>query len=299
MKRNFLFLINPIAGTRSKIELESFLRTKAKAHGLSFSIIHTNRGMDAADLLQTAEETKATDLVVCGGDGTVNLAARAIQGTSINLGVIPVGSGNGLARSAAIPLFPSAAFDIILKGNKQRTDGFRVNGHFGCMLSGLGLDAAVAERFAKSTRRGLYTYTTQTLIQFFKASAYQFSIQIPGYTFTSDAFFISIANSNQFGNNITIAPKASLSDGLLDVVVVQKMMKANALLSVVKQVKGNNKLQTIADPVETQNVLYFQTPSLIISNPQLAPLHIDGDPFETAKTITVDIIPAAFNLVVP
>jgi len=255
--------------------------------------------MDSHTILQAVEDAHATDLIVCGGDGTVNLAAKALQNTKINIGIIPVGSGNGLARCAGIPLKPGGAFNVILKGKIQHTDAFNVNNHFSCMLSGLGLDAAVAERFAKSASRGLLTYTTQTLIQFFKANPYQFGIELPGFGFYSDAFFISVANSNQFGNNVTIAPKASLCDGLLDVVIVQKMLKTSIPLAVLKQLRGNNKLHSIADAVGKQNVIYLQTPSLSIVNKQLAPLHIDGDPCETVKDINIKILPAAFRLLVP
>jgi len=299
MKRNLLFLINPIAGTKSKDALEIYLKRKAATADLLYSVLYSTASMDAHTILQAVEDAHATDLIVCGGDGTVNLAAKALQHTNINLGIIPVGSGNGLARCAGIPLKPGGAFNVILKGNIQHTDAFKVNDHFSCMLSGLGLDAAVAESFAKSASRGLITYTTQTLIQFFKANPYQFGIELPGFDFYSDAFFISIANSNQFGNNVTIAPKASLCDGLLDIVIVQKMLKTSIPLAVLKQLRGNNKLRSIADDVGTRNVIYLQTPSLNIVNKQLAPLHIDGDPCETVKDIKIEVLPAAFRLLVP
>lgn len=255
--------------------------------------------MGAASLLQMANDFNASDVVVCGGDGTVNLAAKTLQGTDINLGIIPVGSGNGLSRGANIPMKPARAFEIILRGKTQLTDAFWINNNYGCMLSGIGLDAAVAEKFATSARRGLYTYTTQALIQFFKANPYQFEIQIPGFSFFSDAFFVSIANSNQFGNNFKIAPKASLTDGLLDLVIVQKMPKAGMPLAVLKQLSGNNKLHNLAEAVGKRNVIYLQTPSVTIVNKQLAPLHIDGDPVETAAKISAKIIPGAFKLLVP
>ncbi|MES2645526.1 MAG: diacylglycerol kinase family protein [Bacteroidota bacterium] len=299
MKRTLLFLINPIAGTRSKQSLEVYLKCKAEAAELPYTILHSTPKMDAHFLLHAAEEANATDVIVCGGDGTVNMAAKAFQNTKTNIGIIPVGSGNGLARCAGIPLKPRNAFDVILNGKVQATDAFKVNDHFSCMLSGLGLDAAVAASFAKQTTRGLYTYTTQTLIQFFKANPYHFNIELPGLCFHSDAFFISIANSNQFGNNVTIAPMASLHDGLLDIVIVQKMVKAGIPLAVMKQLRGNNKLHTVADAVGKQNVIYLQTPSLKIVNKQLAPLHIDGDPCETVKEIEIKILPGAFRLLVP
>lgn len=299
MKRTLLFLINPIAGTRSKDSLEIYLKNKTEAAELPYVILHSKRNMDAYFLQQAAEDANATDVIACGGDGTVNLAAQAFHNTNINVGIIPVGSGNGLARCAGIPLKPGGAFKIILDGKIQHTDAFKVNDHFSCMLSGLGLDAAVAESFAKKTTRGLYTYTTQTLIQFFKANPYHFNIELPGLCFHSDAFFISIANSNQFGNNVTIAPKASLCDGLLDIVIVQKMVKAGIPLAVMKQLRGDNKLHSVADAVGKQNVIYLQTPSLNIVNKQLAPLHIDGDPCETVKDIKIQVIPGAFRLLVP
>lgn len=299
MKRSLLFLINPIAGTRAKDKLEIYLKCKAEAAELPYAILHSKANMDSHSLLQAAEDANATDVIVCGGDGTVNVAAKAFHNTGINIGIIPVGSGNGLARCAGIPLKPRAAFEVILKGNIQHTDAFMVNNHFSCMLSGLGLDAAVAESFAKKTTRGLYTYTTQTLIQFFKANPYSFNIELPGLCFHSDAFFISIANSNQFGNNVTIAPQASLCDGLLDIVIVQKMVKAGIPLAVMKQLRGNNKLHSVADAVGKQNVIYLQTPSLKIVNKQLAPLHIDGDPCETETDINIKVLPGAFRLLIP
>lgn len=299
MNRHILYLVNPIAGTRSKEGLESFLQKQTDAAGISYSIHHSTPQLDKKTLGEWITESGATDVVVCGGDGTVNMAAKALQHGTVNLGIIPVGSGNGLARSAGIPLKPRQALKVILKGNIQQTDAFEINNLFSCMLSGVGLDAAVAERFAKSTKRGLYAYTTQTLLQFFKANPYQFGIELPGFSFYSDAFFVSIANSNQFGNNVTIAPKASLCDGLLDVVIVQKMPKAGMPLAVLRQIRGNNKLQILAEAVGKQNVLYFQTPEITIKNDQLAPMHIDGDPCETAASIRAKINPGAIRLLVP
>jgi diacylglycerol kinase (ATP) len=298
-KRSILYLVNPIAGTRTKQGLESFLKQKSEAAGLKHAVVHSTKDMDVATLRHWVDDAHATDLVVCGGDGTVNLAASALQGTDINLGVIPVGSGNGLARCAGIPLKPTDAFEIILKGNIQLTDAFKVNDHFSCMLSGIGLDAAVAHRFAHGNSRGLYNYTKQTLIQFFKAHPYQFEVTLPDFSFFTDAFFISIANSNQFGNNMTIAPKASLSDGLLDLVIVQKMPKAGMPLAILRQVRGNNKLHTLAESVGKRNIIYLQTPSVKISNKHHAPLHVDGDPCDTADNFDVEIMPGAFKLLVP
>ncbi|MCU0322665.1 MAG: diacylglycerol kinase, partial [Chitinophagaceae bacterium] len=147
--------------------------------------------------------------------------------------------------------------------------------------------------------RGLFTYTQQSIIQFFKANPYQFEIVLDHFSFFTDAFFISIANSNQFGNNAIIAPQASLSDGLLDIVIVQKMNKAKLPFAILRQMRGNNKVQQLVEDMSTKNILYFQTPSLRINNPKHAPLHIDGEPRDAVESIQVDIIPQAFLLIKP
>jgi diacylglycerol kinase family enzyme len=122
---------------------------------------------------------------------------------------------------------------------------------------------------------------------------------LPHFSFFSEAFFISIANSNQFGNNFTIAPEASLTDGLLDIVIVQKMSKLRLPFAILRQIRGNNHLQQLADDIASKNIIYFQTPRLQIGNSKYAPLHIDGDPKETSDNFDIQIIPKAFSLLIP
>ena len=167
------------------------------------------------------------------------------------------------------------------------------------MLCGLGFDAQVAHDFARQKKRGLATYVKQSGKNFFSAKPYPFEIIINGKSIQSDAFFISIANSNQFGNNFTIAPQASLHDGLLDIVVVNKMSKMRMLWTILKQIR-NGQVRMYEDKKYHRNdIHYFQTKEIFIKNPQLAPLHIDGDPVNTADTFQVEIIERAFKLLMP
>lgn len=236
---------------------------------------------------------------MAGGDGTVNRVVSSLYDTNVTFGIIPMGSGNGLAFGAGIPKNCSKAIDLIFKGNTGYVDAFKINGQFSCMLSGLGFDAQVAHDFANKASRGLLTYTQQSLVQYFKAHPYQFQIVLKDFSFYTDAFFISIANSNQFGNHFTIAPKASLDDGLLDVVIVQKMHKAKLPFAILQQIRGNNELQQLVEDMSQKNILYFQTPSLIIKNLKLAPFHIDGEPAETSDEFTVEVIRRCFKLHIP
>ena len=137
------------------------------------------------------------------------------------------------------------------------------------------------------------------MLHFFKASTYPFEIILDDHSFLTDAYFISIANSNQFGNKFTIAPKAKLNDGLLDIVIVQKMNKAKLALSVLKQVRGNYKLQRFVKGDTERAILYFQTAALTIKNLKNAPLHVDGDPYQTSDEFKIEILKDSFELIRP
>jgi diacylglycerol kinase family enzyme len=167
------------------------------------------------------------------------------------------------------------------------------------MLCGLGFDAKVAHDFADQPKRGLATYAKMAAKNFFFMKHHQFRLQLHDTSFETNAYFISIANSNQFGNNFTIAPKASLSDGLLDVVIVTSKNKFGFMLQTLKQLAGWNKLKATSLIKEQKGVIYFQTDKLIIDNFSLAPLHIDGDPAETNSILKIEIKKKCFRLIQP
>lgn len=297
--RQIIFLVNPISGTKSKTSLKEQLQQYCAENRINFRIEPTNAAGEYEYLREIIEKEAITDIVICGGDGTINQVVGALYSTPVNFGIIPFGSGNGLAHSAKIPASPLKALAAIFNGVIKPTDAFRVNGRFACMLSGVGFDADVAHAFAKQKTRGLITYTRESIKQLFAAKAYPFGIEINGSIQKTEAFFISVANSNQFGNQFTIAPKASLNDGLLDIVVVKKMNKALLPFTIFSQVMGTNEMHPIEELQEKFNIDYFQTEKIVIHNPGMAQLHIDGDPVETAARIEVDIIKGAFNMWMP
>jgi diacylglycerol kinase (ATP) len=299
MARKIVFLINPAAGTGKKELIEKFIKQKANKHLVQYEIHATNPSGRYEFLRDKIEAEGTTDVVIVGGDGTVNQVVSALHDTGVCFGIIPAGSGNGLAFCAGIPKKVGKALEIIFEGSFGYVDAFKINQQFSCMLSGLGFDAQVAHDFANKASRGLLTYTQQSLFQYFKAHPYQFEILLDNFSFYTDAFFISIANSNQFGNNFTIAPSASLDDGLLDIVIVQKMNKAKLPFAILRQIRGNNKLQELVDDMAKKNILYFQTPSLTIRNLKLAPFHVDGEPGETKEEYKVELIRRCFKLLQP
>ncbi len=298
MKRKFIYFINPISGTKGKAVLLEKIQQATNAKHIPFEIVPTNVEGDYNFLQEKIKKEQITDVIVCGGDGTVNQIAKVLQKTAVNIGIIPMGSGNGLAFAAHIPKEYSKALDLIFKGKSMEIDALYINDAFSCMLCGLGFDAQVAHDFAQQKKRGLATYVKQTAKNFLKAQPYPFEISLSGNSFHTEAFFISIANSNQFGNHFTIAPLASLNDGLLDIVVVNKMHKARMIWSVLKQIKYGQLKSFEHTKYQREGIHYFQTKALTIHNPTLAPLHIDGDPANTASKFEIRIIEKAFRLIV-
>ena len=299
MKRKLLYIINPISGTKNKSSLREIIETKTTAAGFDFTIYPSVESGDYSFLIPIIKEQHFTDVIIAGGDGTINQVIDSLKKLKLRFGIIPCGSGNGLAFSAGIPKNPEKALQIIFKGKSEQCDAFLVNETFACMLCGLGLDAQVAYDFANDPKRGLTTYIKKTVSNFFTAKAYPFVLKTNRKQIKTHALFISIANSNQFGNQFTIAPKASLNDGLLDIVVMAKQNKLMALLQAFRQIGGYNKLQKLEVINETASVLYFQTPEIKIENPQLAPMHIDGDPAETKNKLNVQILKDSFQLIYP
>lgn len=299
MSRKFIFLVNPIAGTSKKEDVLRHIEMEFKERNETYEIVPTTVHGNYDHITERITKENITDIVMVGGDGTVKQVIKSLHKTHVNFGIIPAGSGNGLARTAKIPLKAKPAIELLFKGTAQTVDAFTLNDHFSCNLSGLGFDGQVAEMFAEKHSRGLLTYTHQSILQFFKAHPYQFEIDIDGFRFFTEAYFISIANSNQFGNNVTIAPNASLNDGMLDVVIVQKMSKAKLPFAILKQIRGNNRLQKIVEDMTKKAVVYFQTPALTIHNLKLAPMHTDGDPRPASPIVEVKIIKDCFRLIQP
>jgi YegS/Rv2252/BmrU family lipid kinase len=297
MNRKILFFINPVSGTSKKSRLQQIISDTIFAGEIPFEILFTNANGCYPDLPDKIKRENITDVAICGGDGTVSQVAAALLGVKVNIGIIPVGSGNGLAFAAKIPKRIEKALQIIFTGTPTLIDGFFINEKFSCMLCGVGFDAQVAHDFSLQKRRGLKTYLQLCIKNFISAKPYQFDISVNEKTFSTAAYFISIANSNQFGNNFTIAPKASLTDGLLDVVVVKKMSKTKMIFSLLQQLRwGEVKPH---EEFHKKEVMYFQTDKLIIHNHELAPFHIDGEPAETDKKFKIGVLPNAFKLIMP
>ena len=299
MSRKILFFINPVSGTKNKLRLEERIIQKCKEKSILFEILFTSKDGNYQFLHDKIKNEAITDIAICGGDGSLSPIISSVLNVPVNIGIIPLGSGNGLARTAGIPNSVDKAIDIIFTGKSKYADVFLINKKLSVHVSGLGFDAKVAHDFSEGEARGLHAYTKIAIKNFLSAKTYPFTIEVDEKKMNVDAFFISIANSNQFGNNFKVAPKASICDGLLDIIVLQKTNKAKAVLSFAQQIISGRVHNFSVSELQKKNILYFQTQKIKIENPAFAPLHIDGDPAETRKEFSIEILPSAYKLIQP
>ena len=297
MSRKILFFINPISGGKEKLKLEKQIIKKCEEKNTAFEILFTSKDGDYNFLHDKIEADGITDIAICGGDGSVAPIVSSVLNVPVNIGIIPLGSGNGLANTAGIPKSVDKAIDVILAGKACFVDAFMINNKFSTHVCGLGFDAKVAHDFAKQKKRGLKSYTKLAIKNFISAKTFHFIVEANEKTFSVDAFLVCIANSNQFGNNFKIAPKASICDGFLDIVILKKSSKPRAVFSFVNQILTGKVRSIHKRDFQEKNVLYFQSKKLKIENPELALLHIDGDPAETDEEFSIEILPAAYQLI--
>ena len=296
MQRRFIFLFNPSSGVQKGKSLSEIITERCEHAAVTFSIEHSRADGDYSSLRTKITNLGVTDVVIAGGDGTISTVVAAIKDLPVNIGIIPRGSGNGLALAAGISRDVNKAIDIIFNGNAQRVDAFLINDKFSCMLSGIGFDAQVAHEFDRQKKRGLKKYVQLIFKNLQRIKSYRFSIKAKEVDVQLKAYFISIANSNQFGNQFTIAPKASLQDGLLDIVAVEKTNVFFVLMRILWHIRFGT---FTGDFTKRRGITYFQTDELTITNVDKAPLHIDGDGQPSAASFQIKVLPAVYSLLMP
>ncbi len=294
--RKFIIFTNPISGTKNKEKTKLIIEQKLTQAGFEYQFLPTEKNGDYTFIKQKIAIENITDIIICGGDGTVNQVCAYLQHVNVQVGIIPMGSGNGLAFTAGIPKAPQKAMDVIINGKASYVDSFLINDQFACHNFGVGFDARIAHEFAEGKNRGPFNYLKLTAKNYFKAKPHPFILQVENTTLEVNAFFVAVLNSNQFGNSLTIAPKASLNDGLLDIVIVKKENKFSLFFKLINQLK-RGKLTTVSDDKHTFH--YFQTKKISIANPAMELMHIDGEPVSAEEKIKIEIIEKAFRLIQP
>lgn len=277
-----LFIVNPISGKKRKGQIISQLEKAGH------KVVCTEYAGHAEVL---ARECEADTVVAVGGDGTVNEVARGLIGTDKVMGIIPCGSGDGLALHLGISRTFSKALDTIVKGKTHPLDAATINGRHFFSVCEVGFDAVVSERFAKSGKRGLMNYIEQGLKTWMEYKPDKYLIDIDGNTFESEAALITVGNSNQWGNGAKITPLADSSDGILDITI------ADAFKTIEIPALGFLLMTGLID--KSHDVHCYRGKDITITRSVEGPAHADGDWFSAGKRIEIHVIPHAINVLVP
>lgn len=292
-RKKISFIVNPKAGItpKSKVVIELLAGNIFPSSRFITEVLFTERAGHATDLAKDAVTRGADIVVASGGDGTVNEVACAMVNTGIPMGILPAGSGNGLARCLGISMSYALALRTIIRGTTKLMDVAYVNDVLYTSIAGIGFDAQVAQKFSETYIRGMIAYLKITLNEFRSYKPRTYKITIDGVSMEKNALMIIFANSDQFGFNTRIAPHAKVDDGLLDICIFKKMPVGQLLNVGYHLFRGT--------PAKSGYAEYFTGQNITIENVVTPLMNIDGEPKTIESPVKISIKPQALRVIVP
>ncbi len=288
LKKNILFVINPISGGKEKSGFPEMVNQYLDLQKFSPSFAFT-RSRNHAFQLASAAAAQNTDVVVAvGGDGTINEVASALEGTPCAMGIVPCGSGNGLARTLQIPLNHRKAISAINALNVIRIDTGVVNDRKFFNMAGIGFDAQISFRFANLRSRGFSGYLATAFREIVNYKCKVYKIEVDGVQLEREAFMVSVANSSQYGNNAHISPTASLTDGLLDVCIVKPFPLYLFPAMGYRMFSNTSDKSRYVEIIKGQKIRIESCESRLI--------HLDGEPETMDDDICISVNPLSLSV---
>lgn len=292
-KKRIIFIMNPISGSARNAGFPDIIEQYLDKELYDYTIASTAYSGHAYEIAVRAKSEGCFAAVAVGGDGTVNEVGRALVHSNTALGILPCGSGNGLARHLMLSLDPRRAVETINLGAVRELDYGLINGTPFFCTCGMGFDAFISMKFAEAGRRGPMTYLENILREGLKYKPETYEI-IAGDTSAQSepvkAFLISCANASQYGNNAYIAPQASMSDGLLDVTIMEPfdMLEAPQISIDMfnKTLDKNPKIKT------------FKTGHIHVHRQKAGFIHYDGDPLMTGADVDISVVSKGVKMIV-
>ena len=290
-------LINPISGSGHRVDVARARAEHAAAlalrHGVDADVFLTERAGHGRELAQAAQRRGAATVIAWGGDGTVNEVGSALAHTATSVGIVPSGSGNGLARELGIPADPARAFEVAIGDGSRLIDAGELDGRLFFNVAGIGLDARVAHRFAAGglKRRGLSRYASLTLRELASRRSDDYAIRSDGVTDTVRAMLVAIANTRQYGNGVLIAPRARVDDGRLEMVSVGDRSLLNALWHVPRLFTGGVE--------RVPGVVVRSASRIEVSAGAPILYHVDGEPHQGGISVAARVHRNALSVRIP
>lgn len=290
MKKKAVFILNPISGTSNKTGIPQLIDTVLDKEKFDYELRETEHAGHAAEIAAEARDRHIDIVVAVGGDGTVNEVARSIVHSDTALGILPCGSGNGLARHLLLPMNLKKSLEIINACEIHQLDYGVINDYPFFCTCGMGFDAFVSMKFAESGKRGPITYAENILKEGLKYQPETYTLEDETGTQQYKAFLISCANASQYGNNAYIAPQASMSDGLIDVIIMEPFDVIEA-----PQVSFDMFNKTLD---KNSKIKTFRCKKLHIKRSKPGVIHYDGDPVMTGDEIDIHLEEKGINVIV-
>lgn len=291
MKRA-LAIINPKSGTTNKSATIQRLAEAFLFSEYTLYFTYTRYAGHAYDLAKQAVLDGYDRIVAVGGDGTVNEVAKALLHTEASLAIIPTGSGNGLARALGLPMNSTEAAYIAAQGVVESIDCCRANERPFFCTCGMGFDAEVSAAFAEVPFRGFLSYAKTSIEHYIKYTPEIYTIEIEGYEpIRTEAFVVAAANASQYGNNAHIAPKASMIDGKVDIVILKPFNVLN-----LPQITLQLFSKKLEENVHQES---YQTARATFVRSRQGVVHLDGEPMDMPERIEIDVLPSAIKVVKP
>lgn len=288
MATEILFIVNPISGTGKQKKLNAILAKALDYNQFSQTIVYTEHAGHATELSRKA--IGQYDIVIAvGGDGTVNEVVKGLAGSQTIMGIIPVGSGNGLARHLNIPMKMEEAVKVINKQLVERIDTVKINNELSVNVSGVGFDAHVAHKFSKNGKRGSIPYVKIAATEFQQYKTQAYKIVADGKPMFRNAFMISLANSTQFGNNALISPEAKIDDGLVDICIMSEFPKVEAPALAARLFNRTMHKSKFIEIVRARKV------EIDTNHPIVC--HIDGEPVMFDDMLDIEVQPASLSII--
>ena len=290
IRKKLLFIINPISGGKSKTKMAEIIRLNLDATRYDYELVYTKYARHGQLIVE--EQTDGFDAVVAvGGDGTINEIAEALSRKDIPMGIIPMGSGNGLARHLKIPLFPNKAVKVLNTFNIKRIDTATLNNRFFVSIAGIGFDSLIASEFEKTVGRGFVNYARLTTKEYFAYQEQEYHLTIDGKKIKRLAALVTFANSNQFGFETKIAPNAIIDDGMIDVCIMKKP-KLYQMPLMMAQIWSS-----AADRSELLEIICGK--HIVVEPNKNLYANIDGESVEVGKKIEVKVRPKNIKVIIP
>jgi diacylglycerol kinase (ATP) len=288
--KKLLFIVNRFSGTGHQPAVDAIIANACRKHEIDCAIELTKGPGHATTLAKEAVVAGYTKVIAVGGDGTVNEVAQGLLQSPVTMGIIPKGSGNGLARHLQIPVKINESLECLFTSKAITIDTFRINGRLSLNVSGIGFDGYIADLFSLNKKRGLQGYTKLVLNEFMRFSEFDARLTIAGTAVAKKAFVIAIANSSQYGNNAKIAPTASIRDQLLNISVIKKMPPYR-LDFIYSFFSGTVDQSAYCETMKVGNaVIELNAPMFF---------HIDGERAGKADRFTIEVMPDSLQILAP